>query len=86
MKRIACIGRIAFVRRRAVSSVGVATVFSVALALGIWAALEVFLPGQAGFGSGGVGTGRGPIMIAVGIFALTMFTWSRLHSKKGEDL
>jgi len=78
--------RVALMKRRAVSSVGIATVVSITLALGIWAALGVFLPGQAGFGSVGVGTGRGPILIAVGVFALTMFAWSRLHSRKDEDL
>lgn len=73
-------------RRRAVSPVGVATIVSIALALGIWAALGVFLPGQAGFGGGGVGTGRGPILIAAGVFALTMFTWSKLHTRRDEDI
>ena len=77
--------RAALTRRRAVSSVGVATVVSITLALGIWAALGVFLPGQAGFGSAGIGMGRGPVLIAAGVFALTMFAWSRLRGRRDED-
>jgi len=73
-------------RRRAVSSVGIATVVSITLALGIWTALGVIFPGQGNFSSGGAGAGRGPILIAVGVFALTMFGWSRLHSRRDEDL
>lgn len=78
--------RTALASRRAVSSVGVATVVSITLAIAIWAALGVFLPGQAGLGSAGVGTGRGPVLIAVGVFALTMFAWSRLRGARDEDL
>jgi hypothetical protein len=72
--------------RTALSSVGVAVVLSISLALGIWAALGVFAPGQAGFGSQGVGAARGLVLIAVGIFAVTMATWSRLRRTRDSDL
>lgn len=61
-------------RRRAVASVEVATVVSVTLALGTWAALGQLVPEQAG-------PGRGPALIAMGVFALTMFVWSRLRHR-----
>jgi hypothetical protein len=73
-------------KRPALSSVGVAVVFSIALALGIWAALGAFAPGQAGFGSQGVGAARGLVLIAVGVFAVTMALWSRLRRKSDSDL
>jgi hypothetical protein len=74
------------VLRIAVSSVGAALVVSVGFALGIWAALGAFFPGQAGFGSQGLGASRGLVLIAVGLFAVTMALWSRLHSKSDEEL
>jgi hypothetical protein len=73
-------------KRPALSSVGVAVVLSIALALGIWAALGAFAPGQAGFGSQGVGAARGLVLIAVGIFAVTIGAWSRLRRKRDSDL
>jgi hypothetical protein len=73
-------------KRSAVSSVSAAIVVSVALALGIWAALGVYDPGQAGLGSQGLGAGRGLVLIAVGVFAAIMAVWSRLRPKRDEDL
>jgi hypothetical protein len=73
-------------RRTALSSVGVAVVVSVALAVGIWAALGLYDPGQAGLGSQGLGAARGLVLIAVGLFAAIMATWSRLRKKRDEDL
>ncbi|HVC26541.1 MAG TPA: hypothetical protein VND40_00115 [Nitrososphaerales archaeon] len=67
--------------RRAVSQVGVAMAFSVALALGIWAAL-----GEAGIASQGLGAARGLVMTAVGVFGVTMAAWSRIGSKNDNDL
>ncbi len=58
-------------RRRAISSVGVAAVFSVAVALATWEALGA-----------SVGVGRGPALVALGVFTLTMFAWSRLRSRE----
>lgn len=77
--------RLSTMRRRAISSVGVATVVSVTFAVATWSALGVLFPGQAGFGAAGVGYGRGPILIAVGVFALTLFAWSRLQGKRDEE-
>jgi hypothetical protein len=74
------------VDRTAISSVGAAIVFSIAIALVIWAALGVYDPGQAGFGSQGLGAARGLVLIAVGVFAATMAVWSRLRKRKDEDL
>jgi hypothetical protein len=68
-------------RRRAVSPVGVAAAFSVAVALGIWAAM-----GEARLGGQGPWAARGLVLIAVGVFALTTFAWSRLHTTKDEAL
>jgi len=68
-------------RRRAVSPVGVAAALSIAVALGIWAAM-----GESGFDSQGLGAARGLVLIAVGVFALTTFAWSRLHTRKDEAL
>jgi len=59
---------------------------SIVLALVVWAAIGVYDPGQAGLGSEGLGTGRGLVLIAVGLFAATMAVWSRLHMRKDEDL
>ena len=73
-------------KRPALSSVEVAVVLSIALALGIWAALGVFAPGQAGFGSKGAGAARGLVLIAAGVFAVTMAAWSRLRRKSDSDL
>jgi hypothetical protein len=73
------------VQRKALSSVGVAVVVSIALALLVWAAIGVIDPGQAGFGSQGLGSGRGLVLIAVGVFAATMAVWSRLHRKNDAD-
>jgi len=73
-------------KRRALSSVGVAVVLSIALALGIWAALGAFAPGQVGFGSQGLGAARGLVLIAVGVFAVTTAVWSRLRRKNDSDL
>ena len=61
-------------------------IVSVGLALGIWAALGAVDPGQVGFGSQGVGASRGLVLIAVGIFALTMAAWSRLRSRTDSEL
>jgi hypothetical protein len=60
-------------KRRAVSSVGAAAVFSVAVALAAWAAML-----QVGLGSQGLGAARGLVLIAVGVFAVTLTVWSRL--------
>jgi hypothetical protein len=62
--------------------VGAAVVFSIALSLGIWAALGFFI----GFGSEGLGAGRGLVLIAVGVFAVTMAAWSRVRSKIDSEL
>jgi hypothetical protein len=78
--------RTSTLKRPALSSVGAAVVFSIALALGIWTALGVFAPGQAGFGSQGIGAARGLVLIAVGVFAVTMAAWSRLRRKRDFDL
>jgi hypothetical protein len=69
-------------KRRALSSVGAAVVVSIALALGVWAALGAFV----GFGTEGLGAGRGLVLIAVGVFALTMAAWSRLRRKTDSEL
>lgn len=68
-------------KRRAVSQVGVAVVFSVALALGIWAAL-----GAVGVASQGFGAARGLVLTAVGVFGVTMAALSRLRRKDDGDL
>jgi len=73
-------------KRTAISPVGAAAVGSVVLALLIWAALGIFAPGQAGFGSEGLGAARGLVLIAVGLFAVAMTVWSRFQRKKDEDL
>lgn len=72
--------------RSAVSSTGASVVLSIGLALGIWAALGAADPGQAGFGSQGVGASRGLVLIAVGVFAVTTAAWSRLRSKSDSQL
>jgi hypothetical protein len=64
-------------QRTAVSSVGVTLAVCMALALGIWTVLGFYGSGQ---------TGRGLVLIAVGLFALTMAVWSRLRGTKDEDL
>ena len=66
--------------RRALSTVGVAVAFSIALALGIWAAL-----GEAGLASQGLGAARGLVLTAVGVFGVTMAAWSRLRRKNDSD-
>jgi len=73
-------------KKAALSSVGVAAGLSIALALGIWAALGAYYPGEAGFGSQGLGAARGLVLIAVGAFALTMAVWSSLRRKRDQDL
>jgi len=72
--------------RTALSSVAAAVIVSIALALGIWAALGVYDPGKAGLGSQGLGSARGLVLIAVGLFAATMAACSRLRRTKDEDL
>ena len=72
--------------RVALSSVAVAAVVSIILALVVWVAIGVLDPGQAGFGSQGLGSGRGLVLIAVGVFAATMAAWARLHRRKDSDL
>ncbi|MDA4116284.1 MAG: hypothetical protein OK442_06995 [Thaumarchaeota archaeon] len=64
----------------------VSAIVSIGLALGIWAALGALDPGQAGFGSQGVGASRGLVLIAVGVFALTTAAWSRLRSTIDSEL
>jgi hypothetical protein len=64
-------------QRSAVSSVEATFVVCIALALGIWAVLGFYDPGQ---------TGRGLVLIAVGLFAATTAVWSRLRKKKDEEL
>lgn len=61
-------------KRRAASTVGAAAVFSIAVALATWAAMA-----QVGLGSQGLGAARGLVLIAVGVFALTLAVWSRLR-------
>jgi len=73
-------------QRAALSSVGVAVVVSIILALVVWAAIGVYDPGHAGLGSQGLGSGRGLVLIAVGLFAVTMAVWTRLRKTKDEDL
>lgn len=68
-------------KRRAVSQVGAAVVFSVALALGIWMAL-----GAVGVASQGLGAARGLVLTAVGVFGVTMAAWSRVRRKNDEEL
>jgi len=63
--------------RNAVSSIEITLVVCIVLAVGIWTIL--------GFGGSAQG-GRGLVLIAVGLFALTMAAWSRLRRKKDEDL
>jgi hypothetical protein len=72
--------------RHALSSVGAAALFSIGLAVGAWAVLGALDPGQAGFGSAGVGAGRGLVMIAIGAFAVTTAAWSRFRSKSDSEL
>lgn len=54
---------------------GAAAVFSIAVALAAWAAMA-----QVGLGSQGLGAARGLVLIAVGVFAVTLAVWSRLRS------
>ena len=63
--------------RTAVSSTEVTLLVCIALALGIWTVLGFYNSGQ---------TGRGLVLIAVGLFAVTMAVWSRLRRTKDEDL
>lgn len=69
-------------RRTALSSVGVAVVLSITLALGVWALLGAFV----GFGSWGMGAGRGLVLTALGVFGVTMAAWSRVRGKADEEL
>ena len=73
-------------QRGALSSVAVAAVVSIILALVAWVAIGLVDPGQAGFGSQGLGSGRGLVLIAVGVFAATMAVWTRVHRRKDADL
>jgi hypothetical protein len=70
------------IQRNALSSVKAALVLSIALALGIWAVLRILDPS----GNQGLSSGRGLLLIAVGLFAATTAVWSRLRKKKDEDL
>jgi len=63
--------------RLAVTSVEVTFVVCIAVALGVWTVIGSYYPGQ---------TGRGLVLIAVGIFALATAVWSRVRGKKDEDL
>jgi hypothetical protein len=60
-------------KRRAVSPVGAAAAFSIAVALATWAAMA-----QVGLGTQGFGAARGLVLVAVGVFAVTLAVWSRL--------
>ena len=62
----------ALAKRRAVSSVGAAAAFSIAVALATWAAMA-----QVGLGTQGLGAARGLVLVAVGVFAVTLALWSR---------
>jgi hypothetical protein len=73
-------------KRTALSSVQVAIVISISLALAIWTLLGVYYPGQIGFGSGGLFSARILAALAGGAFVVSMAVWSRLRRKKDEDL
>ena len=64
-------------QKTAVSSVEVTFVLCIALALAIWMVLGFYDPGQAG---------RGLVLIAVGLFAVSTAVWSRFRRKKDADL
>ena len=72
--------------RAKISPIGVAAFASIVLALVVWAALGVLDPGEAGFGGQGLGSSRGLVLIAVGLFALTVAAWSRLNRKKDSEI
>ena len=55
------------------SSVGAAAVFSIAVALAAWAAM-----GEGGLACLGLGAARGLVLIAVGVFAVSLAVLSRL--------
>jgi hypothetical protein len=73
-------------QRAALSPIGVAAFASVVLALLAWAALGLVDPGQVGFGAQGLGSSRGLVLIAVGLFAVTVASWSRLTRKNDAEL
>ena len=72
--------------RTALSSVQVAIVMSISVALAIWTLLGFYYPGQVGFGSGGLSSARILAALAAGIFVVSVAVWSRLRKKKDEDL
>jgi hypothetical protein len=72
--------------RTAISSVQVAIVMSISVALAIWTLLGLYYPGQVGFGSGGLFSGRILAALAAGIFVVSVAVWSRLRKKKDEEL
>ncbi len=68
-------------RRKAVSSVLVAAIISIILALGIWGVLGVYAPAQ-----GGLFTARILVVLAFVLFAATLAVWSRIRKKSDQDL
>jgi len=54
---------------------------SLAFAIGVWAILTLYDPGQKIFASP-----RTLVFVGIGVFAVTMAVWSRLHKKKDQEL